>query len=175
MISVAPTRLHWIKDDGNDDPSDLCAHSPVLMEVGGSALVSPDDGDATVSAAAVYLLRTLERDHTKATPVGDQLFPCCGHAMYDTGEDDVVICGSPNGSDVYVTHEDNNTIHFTTPEGQRYVVSFNDWRLAVIQFSDCVQAFYDQSLPKNEDSDDGEGFAKMMAEWRRRRQHAETG
>jgi hypothetical protein len=95
--------------------------------------------------------------------------------MYDTGEDDVVICGCPNGSDVYVTHEDNNTIHFTTPEGQRYVVSFNDWRLAVIQFSDCVQAFYDQSLPKNEDSDDGEGFAKMMAEWRRRRQHAETG
>jgi len=119
MITVVPTRLHWIKDDENDDPSDLCAHSPVLMEVDGTALVSPDDGDATVNAAAIYLLRTLERDHTKADPVGDQLFPCCGHAMYDTGEEDVVICGCPNGSDVYVTHEDSDMIRLTTPDGQQ--------------------------------------------------------
>ena len=80
MIILTPTRLHWIKDDG-DDQSDLCAHSPVLFQIEDKILVAPSDGNVTVSAAAIYLLRTLERDHTKGKPVGEQLLPCCGHAL----------------------------------------------------------------------------------------------
>ena len=176
MITIVPTRLHWIKDDGNDDPCDLCAHSPILMEVDGIPLVSPEEGDATVSASAIYLLRTLERDHTRAEPVGDQLFPCCGHGMYDTGEDDVVICGCQNGSDVFVKHRKGNETQLQSPDGRTFSVSSSDWRNAVITFSDTVQAFYDQSLPKTPgDSTDSAGFAKLLAEWNRRRQHAEAG
>jgi hypothetical protein len=77
MITLVPTRLHWIKDDGTDDPCDLCAHSPVQFEIDGNTLVAAEDGDATVGAAAIYLLRTLEQDHTDDNPVGDHLFPCC--------------------------------------------------------------------------------------------------
>ena len=81
MITLMPTRMHWIRDDGTDDPSDLCAHSPVRFEVGDKILVAPDHGDFTVSAAAIYLLRTLERNHTSDAPVGDQLFPCSGFVV----------------------------------------------------------------------------------------------
>lgn len=168
MISLVPTRLHWIKDDGNDDPTDLCAHSPVWLNMDGETLVAPADGDATVSAAAVYLLRTLEQDHTQENPVGDHLFPCCGHAMYDTGDDDVVICGCPNGSNFDVMHF-GRSIWISTKDGRSYIVRTDEWRLAVTQFSDAVRQFYDTSLRKAPADDEASaGFAKMMAEWSRR-------
>jgi len=170
MITLVPTRLHWIKDDGVDDPSDLCAHSPVLFQIDGDTLVAPEEGDATVSAAAIYLLRTLEREHTTENPVDDQLFPCCGHAMYDSGGEDVVISGCPNGSDVFVTHEGNGEIRLTPPNGKSYVIAVSDWRNVINEFSDLVRNFYDHSLPKRPaDDTDSAGFAKMMAEWNRRR------
>jgi len=169
MITLVPTRLHWIKDDGADDPFDLCAHSPVRFEVDDKILVAPENGDSAVSAAAIYLLRTLERDHTIDASVGDQLFPCCGHAMYDTGDENVLICGCPNGSDVFVTHDADGGIRLTQHDGWSCVVSIHDWRQAINHFSDCVRAFYDDSLPKTPNDDDAAGFAKMMAEWDRRR------
>jgi len=173
MITLVPIRLHWIKDDGADDPSDFCAHSPVQLQIDGDTLVDPKDGDVTVSAAAIYMLRTLERDHTTENPVGDQLFPCCGHAMYDTGDDDVVICGCPNGSDVLVTHDDDGSVRLASRNGQSYVVSVDDWRIAIYEFSDVVRQFYDHSLPKTPTDDtDSAGFAKLMMEWNRRRKQS---
>ena len=168
MITLAPTRLHWINDDGIDDPEDLCAHSPVHFEIDGDSIVSPDDGDVAVSAAAIFLLRTLERDHTEDDPVGDQLFPCCGHAMYDTGEDDVVICGCPNGIDLNVSH-DGKSIQVSAAEGRKYSVPSDDWRQAVMQFSNTVRQFYDDSLEKKPfDDEQAAGYAKMLSEWNRR-------
>jgi hypothetical protein len=162
--------LHWIKDDGYDDPSDLCAHSPVRFEIDGETLVAPADGDATVSAAAIYLLRTLDRDHTQDHPVGEQLFPCCGHAMYDTGDDDVVICGCPNGSNVDVTHV-GGAIRVSTNDGRLYTEPIAEWRRAITQFSVAVRQFYEVSLPKTPaDDEESAGFAKMMQEWNRRTQ-----
>ena len=170
MITLFPTRLHWIKDDGADDPVDLCAHSPVCFQVDGDTLVAPEDGDVTVSAASVYLLRTLERNHTKEEPIGDQLFPCCGHAMYDTGDQDVAICGCSNGRDVFVTHEAGGSVRLSLPNGKSYVVSSAEWQQAAQNFSDAVYQFYARSLPKTPgDETDSAGFAKLMAEWNRRR------
>ena len=169
MIVLSPTRLHWIKDDGIDDPCDLCAHSPVRFEIDGETLVAPEDGDVTVSAGAIYLLRTLELDHTQESPVGEQLFPCCGHAMYDTGDEDVVICGCPNGSNVFITH-DGHVLRIATQDGRAFAVSVDDWRFATCEFSDAVRQFYEDSLPKTPANDEeSAGFAKMMAEWNRRR------
>lgn len=169
MITLVPTRLHWVKDDGIDDPLDLCAHSPVQFQIDGETLVDPADGDATVSAAAIYLLRTLARDHTKENPVGERLFPCCGNAMFDTGGDDIVICGCPNGSDVWVVHDRDSTVQLTTASGQSYKVTEAEWLDAVKAFSDLVRQFYDDSLPKTPPAIDIDAYAKMMAEWDRRR------
>ena len=66
MITHRPTNLHWI--DAINDAADLCAHSGVDFRIGDSILVKPSDGDWTVSAAALYLLRTLSQPHTSSSP-----------------------------------------------------------------------------------------------------------
>ncbi|NQV27001.1 MAG: hypothetical protein HQ518_21840 [Rhodopirellula sp.] len=169
MITLIPTRLHWVKDDDADDPCDLCAHSPVRFEVNGETLVGPEDGGFTASATAIYLLRTLEQDHTQETPVGEHLFPCCGHVMLDTGGDDVLICGCPNGTNFDVVHH-NDTVCITSTDGRSHSVAREEWRHATNAFTDLVRKFYDNSLPKTPpDDEEATGFARMMTEWKRRR------
>ena len=174
MITLEPTRLHWIKDDGVDDPLDLCAHSPVQFQVGGRTLVDPAHGDVTVSAAAIYLMRSLERDHTSEKPVGERLFPCCGNALYDTGDDDVLICGCPNGSDIFVHHHRDGSIRLTTTSGESFTVLDSEWRDAVKAFSQRVRQFYESSRPKTPTESESAGFARMMAEWDRRLKNIDT-
>jgi hypothetical protein len=168
MLVLRPTNLHWLKAD-DPDPADLCVHSPVDLQIGTARLVEPAAGDWTVSAAALYLLRTLERPHTKAAPVGDHLFPCCGFTMYDiAGETDVLIVGCPSGTDLEVTRHADQVI-LTAADGSQHRVAFAEWRTAVCAFSKAVRAFYDQSPPRRPaDTEDENGFRKFMAEWERR-------
>lgn len=91
MITLRPTNLHWMSADP-DDVADTCAHSGVEFLVDDHVLVQPSDGDWAVSAAALLLLRTLSRPHTKTNPVGDQLFPHCGR----------VICAAPDGRTFHI-------------------------------------------------------------------------
>ena len=81
MIILLPTNLHWI--GGLDDSADLYAHSGVDFRIGDSVLVKPSDGDWTVSAAALYLLRTLSQPHTRQQPITEYLFPCCGNGIFE--------------------------------------------------------------------------------------------
>src|SRR6516165_5995980 len=106
VVILQPVSLRWIQGAA-DDPKDLCAHGDVEFRIGDDVLLDPTTGkDLTVSAAALYLLRTLSVPHTKDAPVGDQLFPCCGFNMYEVAElEDVVIYGCPNGEDFEVFHD----------------------------------------------------------------------
>ena len=169
MITLRTDRLHWISDNGVDDPADLCAHSPVTCEINGEILASPDDGDWTVSASAIFLLRALERDHTKKSMVGDHIFPCCGHGIYDVGESEVVICGCPSGIDFEIRHR-HEIFEITTDDGRRIEVPEREWEDAVVRYSDQVMSFYERSKPKvPSDAEERKGFAAMMTEWNRLR------
>src|SRR5271170_6709041 len=104
MVVLQPTSLRWMQ--GVPDDQDLCAHGDVVFRIGQDELLDTNGKDLTVSAAALYLLRTLSVPHTKAAPVGDHLFPCCGFAMWDIpDQEDVAVCGCPNGEDFEVLHE----------------------------------------------------------------------
>jgi hypothetical protein len=171
MIILRPSNLHWIKD-AVDDPEDLCAHSGVDFRVDDDVLVSSGDGDWTVSAVALYLLRTLSPTQFKdeGGHLAQKLFPCCGHPMYDTeGGDDVVVLGCPNGIDFTVIRDGDNTL-ITGANGRTHKIRFTEWRDAVCAFSDQVQSFYAASSPKRPCDDvETKGFKKFMAEWLRRR------
>jgi hypothetical protein len=169
LIILRPTNLHWI-NDAADNPSDLCAHSPVEFRVEGDTLIRPSDGDWTVSAAALYLLRTLSQPHKKAGGIGDQLFPCCGNGIFEVeGQDDVLIVGCNSGIDFEVV-QIGDEVHLTAADGTEHRVAMSDWRSAVCKFSDAVQAFYAGSSPKQpEDEFERRSFQKFMAEWSRRR------
>ena len=167
MITLRAERLHWIGDDGNDDPNDLCAHSPVTCKINDESIASPDDGDWTVSASAIFLLRSLDREHTKKAPVGDQIFPCCGHGIYDVGDEEVVICGCPNGIDFEIRHG-NQEITLSLDDDRQLTVTREEWEQAVLGFSDQILRFYDNSAQKDPgDEESKKGFKAMMAEWHR--------
>jgi hypothetical protein len=174
LIVLRPTSLHWI-NDSSDNPSDLCAHSSVEFRIEGDKLISPSDGDWTVSAAALYLLRTLSQPHKKADGIGDQLFPCCGYGIFEVdGQDDVLIFGCNSGIDFEVVQIGDEVL-LTAEDGTEYRVTLADWRAAVCQFSDAVRAFYEASSPKEpEDDAERKAFQKFVAEWSRRRLLAES-
>lgn len=167
MIILEPTKLHWIKDDGSDNPEDLCAHSPVQFEIDGNVLVKPDDGDWTVSATSIFLLRSLSRNHTKENTVGAaQIFPCCGHGIYDLGEPEVLIMGCPSGIDLEI-YQNHDSYKIVTEDDQELVVSSDEWKSTVHRFSSKVLSFYEASLPKQPFDDESQkGFNLMMSEWR---------
>jgi hypothetical protein len=125
MVVLRPVSLRWI-NGAADDPADLCAHGDVEFRINGDKLIEPTDRDLTVSAAALYLLRTLSVPHSRETPVGDHLFPCCGFSMYDVeGEPDVVICGCPSGEDFEVLHQAGGRgVVVRSGDGQEWAVGW---------------------------------------------------
>ena len=167
MITLSADNLTWLNTD-DDCPEDLCAHGTVQFSINGLEIVTPSD-EWTVSASAIYLLRTLERNHTKDTPVGEHLFPCCGFSLHEVdGSDDVLIIGCPNGIDATIEHLDDK-IRITAASGDSRTVAKSVWVEAVFQFSDSVRGFYDKSAEKIPGDDVArDGFNRMLLEWERR-------
>jgi hypothetical protein len=171
VITLRPVNLRWIQGAA-DDPADLCAHGEVEFRIGDDVLLDPAaTKELTVSAAALYLLRTLATPHTREAPVGDQLFPCCGFAMYEVvGQQDVVVCGCPHGEDFEVLHRpDGAGVVVRAPDGREWTIAWPDWRAAVFAFADAVTTFYASCSPKQPAPDDEAGFRCFLAEWARRR------
>lgn len=164
MVTIRPTRLHWIKDDGADDPDDFCAHSPVEMLVAGARWISPDDGDWAVSASALLLLRSVFSDHPGDMKSEEHIFPCCGHSMFPMEDGRVFICGCPNGIDLSIVHDGGDV---TLGLGDRsHSLTSAAWGGVALSFASQVKAFYDCSEPKNLcNGSDREGYLAMLAEW----------
>ena len=167
MITLSANNLTWLNTTG-DRPEDLCAHSKVRFTVDGLEIVAPDD-EWTVSASAIYLLRTLERNHTKDDPVGEHLFPCCGFSMYEVDDsDDVLIVGCATGIDATIEHI-SDQVRITAESGESRTVPKSEWIQAVLQFSNSVRDFYESSAEKIASDDVArDGFNKMLLEWERR-------
>jgi hypothetical protein len=170
VVSLQPVNLRWIRG-APDDPKDLCAHGDVVFRIRDEVLLDTAGKDVTVSAAALYLLRTLSVPHTKAAPVGDHLFPCCGFAMWEIpGQEDVAVCGCPNGEDFEVLHAVNGVgVVVRAADGGAWQIGWAEWRAAVFGFADRVSGFYAACSPKQPAEEDAAGFWKFKAEWERRR------
>lgn len=174
LIILRPVKLHWINESA-DDPADLCAHASVDFQIEGDVLVRPSDGTWTVSAAALYLLRTLSQPHTKNRRVAEHLFPHCGHGIFEVeGQDDVLITGCNVGIDFEVVQVGEEVL-LAAADGKQHRVGAPNWKRAVCEFSDAVQAFYAASSPK-QPADDFEqrSFQKFLSEWSRRRSLADN-
>jgi hypothetical protein len=172
MVILQPLSLRWIQGAA-DDPRDLCAHGDIEFRIGEDVLLGPTTGkDLTVSAAALYLLRTLSVPHTNEAPVGDHLFPCCGFSMYDVpGQEDVAISGCFFGQDFQVLHDVRGAgVVIRAADRREWQVGWPEWRAAVFTFADKVSEFYAACSPKQPyDEEDVKGFRKFAAEWERRR------
>ncbi|MBK8904811.1 MAG: hypothetical protein IPM53_26765 [Anaerolineaceae bacterium] len=170
MITLKVHNLNWITED---EAIDLCAHGSVEFSIGDLNIVSPDDGNWCVSAAALYLLRTLSESHTSESPVSEHIFPCCGHSMYwDENSEDCIVFGCPNGINFDVIHEAEHILIKTKNE-QEATIPFPIWTASVCAFSDQISDFYERSLLKKPfDEENRKGFEAFQKEWTRRRSQA---
>jgi len=164
---ITPT---WI-DGAEDDPKDFCAHGQIQFSIDGVNYVTEDMGKWTVSAAALFLLRSVFFNHDEEHSVAECnfLIPCCGHwfTPNQPGPFPNVIPGCNLGVDPTVHHKrDKVVIAFEEKES---VVSWREWAQAVLGFAGQVEAFYKRSSPKapiEDDPDDREGYELFWQEWR---------
>jgi hypothetical protein len=169
MLTLRATSINWL----NGSPlsaGDLCAHGKVELAVRDAVLVEPGKDDLTLSAAGLYLLRTLTADHTADDPVSEAnlLFPCCGHSVFkNNGKYGVVCVGCPNGVDVFVRHEGESVVLQVAGHEQLHRVPLREWRQSVLGLVAQVEHFYET----NENSEpstpeDEEGWRLFWEEWR---------
>jgi hypothetical protein len=166
MVTLEVSNLHWIAPSPEDIP-DICAHGTVRFSVGTQEFEELSTLDCTVSAAALYLLRSLTEPYESANR--EHLFPCCGFNLFESDDsDDVVILGCPGGVHVDVLHESSG-FWVRRPAGKGEFVPTEVWSSAVYCFADQVADFYRSSSPKVPHSDDGPGWRRFLKEWQRRR------
>ena len=160
MFSINVSNLHW--REAANEAEDLCLHGDAVVRIGDECFTY----GATVSATALYLLKSLKTDHK----IGEdnQMLPCCGSFMVpDEALSSVAIIGCPNGIDWSVLHE-NGEIVLVTESGKKTRISEEAYRETVFSFADKIETFYKESLPKTYPKDDFErnGYIAFWNEWR---------
>lgn len=170
MLSIEPLGLAWLP--GLPPERDTCAHGGFVIRRAGAVLVDESRASWTLSAAALYLLRSLSADHAGWNTT-ECMFPCCAFSMY--AEDDgarVTIVGCPGGYDARVKHVSGGVI-LELPPADPLRVGMDEWRRAVVEFADRIDAFHAACAPKRlEDPSDQAGFAAFRSEWARLRRAA---
>lgn len=165
MFAIDIDDLFWIENRQND-PNDLCAHAHARARIGEECFAY----DATVSATALYLLKSLTENHMINTEI--QLLPCCGFSVYARGSqlDTVDIIGCPNGIDWSVIHGEG-TVKLVTQSGLETLLLLEDYRQKVYNFADRIEAFYRGCTPKilPKEKEDREGYIAFWNEWHRLR------
>ncbi|MDQ4141475.1 MAG: hypothetical protein M3142_13280 [Bacteroidota bacterium] len=158
-------KLNWIQHV--DDPTDLCAHGSVFVRIADKIICDDKDGDGwTLSATALHLMRTLERNYCPGDFAG-LLIPCCGFFMIaNEMGDQVNLCGCPNGFDWIIKHE-GNVVRHIADTGEQAVINWYNYLKLVLSFADKVQQFYHASTPKTLPSDDFDlnGYKAFWTEW----------
>ena len=166
-FSISAGSYHWINGEA-DEPGDYCLHGLAAAVIGDERF----EYDCTVSAAALYLLKTLSEDHIMGED--NQLLPCCGFFLCpDERGENVAIVGCGNGADWSVLHE-GGSVRLITASGRETSVPLGDYAREVCRFADEVAAYYAACSPKPEPGDEFErrGWAAFRREWERRREEA---
>ncbi len=164
MFSITVKDLHWINNV--DDGADLCLHGHAIAVIGDEVL---EYENATVSATALYLLKSITEDHIIFED--NQMLPCCGFFMCPDEElQNVVIIGCPNGVDWSVKHDGDEVI-LITESGKEIRVPIEEYKKEVFRFADEIEDFYRKALPRKKPSDqyEADGDTAFWKEWHRRR------
>jgi len=164
-FTITADNFCWITGAA-DDPEDLCLHGDVTVTIGDRMLTSP----GTVSATALYLLKSLTEDHFPDRHEL-QMIPCCGHFLVANADlTEVTIIGCDTGLDWAIRHE-NDSVHLTAPDGTETVVTLDEYRAEVFGFVDAVEQYYRICTPKRIPTDefDRNGYTAFWNEWHRRR------
>ncbi|SCK04409.1 Uncharacterised protein [uncultured Clostridium sp.] len=164
VFKIEANNLCWI-DSSIDNPDDLCLHGNVIVKIGDEIYRY----NATVSATALYLLKSLTEDHIIYDDI--QMLPCCGFSIISNDDlTNVDIVGCNDGIDWSILHE-NDYVKIVTEKNNEIIVSIDEYRYEVYKFVDEIELYYNKCKPKNlpYDEVDKNGYIAFWNEWNRRR------
>ena len=167
MIELVPHNLHWITE--TDSEYDLCVHGGFTFSFNKKIIIDASKEEFTLSAAVIFLLRTIERDHSFGNKICEKIMPECADITFIKKVDNQVqFITCPYGIDWWVEHSNGNiTIIFE--DGTEIKTTLKDYIQAIIRFADNIKAFYDKSKPKSFQMDeDYQAFNAFRDEWARR-------
>lgn len=162
---IDATDLAWLE---GIELTDRCLHGHGVALIGERKL----EYDCTVSATALYLLKSLTEDHMIYED--NQMLPCCGFFLIPDGKgENVQISGCPNGKDWTVRHVDG-AVELILEDGYTVTVPMDDYRREVLAFVQKIEDFYNACPPRPLPEDDWErkGYLAFWKEWRRRKEAA---
>ena len=159
MFSIKVDNLHWL--DKVKENEDLCLHGYATVTIGKEIF----EYNATVSSTALYLLKSLKKDHL-ISESSNQMLPCCGHFIIpDDTLSSVEIIGCNNGIDWTVRHENNNIV-LITKDGNKTEIAFDLYQKTVFGFADEIEAFYKNSKEKSfANKFEKDGYTAFWKEW----------
>lgn len=164
-FKISVNELQWI-DGAKDNSNDLCLHGYMIVTIGGRVLEM--EGMVTVSASALYFLKTLTENHI--INEDNQMMPCCGH-MIIPNEDGktVTISGCNQGIDWTVLHE-GDSVKIILEDGSETIVTLEEYRAEIFAFADEIEGYYNTCTPKKpEDEWERDAYNLFWEEWHRRR------
>lgn len=162
MFNIYAKTMYWI-NHSLDDPDDLCLHGDAVAQIGDETL---EYNNATISAGALYLLRSLKEDHFIEEK--NHFFPCCGFSMYAGDDGNTVdIVGCDNGVDWNVIHE-GDIVKLITSTNKTTIVPIEEYKKVVLNFAEAIEEFYNKCTSKilPEDEIDREGYLAFWNEWK---------
>lgn len=152
-------------DGTKDNPEDLFLHGHAVATIANKVL----EYDATVSATALYLLKSLTENHIIYQD--NQMLPCCGQTIIANKDlSNVLISGCPNGIDWSITHN-GDIVVLEMEDGTKDYVSIEDYTAEVFRFADMIEDFYNACTPKviPDEPFDRDGYTAFWNEWHNRR------
>lgn len=155
----------WI-GGAKDDPEDRCLHGKVTLQIGDTII----EDTGTVSATALYLLKTLTEDKIMKD-YDIQMIPCCGHSVFANNDlTEVMISGCLIGTDWSTVHQEDS-VKIIFPTGEEYIIPIDEYRDEVFRFADSVEEVYKSCTPKIIPTNelDRNGYIAFWNEWHRRR------
>ena len=173
MISLRAFELGWAFSEG-DALTDQCVHGGIELTVAGGPVYRTEP-DVTVSAACLYLLRTIGDDHTPESSVaeGNWLFPHCGFSVWPSNGRYPVDCiGCNQGTDIWIRHTDQD-VELRWDE-HSIIISQDAWADAILELAEQIEGYYHHCPPKEkiEDQLHAKGWALFWMEWQDHKQKA---
>ena len=140
MFAIDILELCWL--NGQPEETDLCAHGIVRITVDENVL----EGEVSMSASALHLLRSVKRDHEPDEMA--KLFPTDGFCWTPDDVGSIYLGGCPNGGfDGCVTHE-GDSVRIALENLPEVCVPLADYRAEVFRFADTVEGLFRRSKPK---------------------------
>ncbi|MBT8377688.1 MAG: hypothetical protein KJN64_00500 [Ignavibacteria bacterium] len=170
MLEIIPKNIYWLEDANPE--YDLCVHGGFTISFNKKTIIDASNENLTLSSAVIFLLRTIEEEHSFDNKICENLIPECGHEMFTSDSGGVEILTCPFGIDWWVEHN-KEKVTLVFQDGKEITTTLEDYIHAVLKFAEKIKAFYDESESKKfYDEEEKKAFKAFNSEWNMRVERA---